>query len=621
MNKQIKFILLIFLAIIRLHPAPVEIFCSPDNITAYQGEKILLYLKVKNNLPESIRPGAGYSLSYHLYDQEGKLILFDNRRYIIPIILEKKSTTHFCLPVYFEYPISGQYIVEFDIVKEGQFWGASKNWQTDKVLLILKKLVSPEFKHKYLNTFYATRDTCLNQEQYLLRMILRNSEIVQNNRIVGFSPGTNYPQIWIRDTATFINLAKHHYPRKMLEANLELFLTHQQQNGEIPDWVNLSGKSDKNTVSTDQESSLVIAAFEIALDNPVWLKKRINGKSVYQRLEMALDWVWKYRRDPTLNLISSGLTADWGDVENSYPDQRATKLSHLSRKIFSIYTQSKYIQAMDKLIQIYHYLEKEQKVIKWKQRLTSVFSQTKKKLYLKDRGYFLIHLCPQSNRYVNLEKEILATGGNAEAMVAGLMNREQIRKFITVLERKRAKYQLPNVSFSLIPPYPAGFFPHPALKQPWIYQNGGQWDWIGGRLVKALFLKGFRKKAHQYLMEIIEKNLKNLTIFEWEDKNGNPLWGAKFYTGAAGVMGEAILKGYLGYSQNFNGYRFAPLNESYLLKINKTDRFVFSRKEKIMVHIKHMNNKSMYIFKQPGSPHVTLNQKGIHFIDLDNDRR
>ncbi len=616
MKKQIMFVLLILLALLPLQPAPVEIFCSPENITAFQGEKVLLHLKVKNNLPVSIRPEYGYFLSYHLYDREGNLILFENRRYVIPKILKKKSTTHFSLPIYFEYSQSGQYIVEFDIVKEGKFWGATKNWKTAKILLDLKKLISPVFKHKYLKTFYSTRNQDINKEQYLLRIILKNSEIVKNNRIVGFSPGTNYPQIWIRDTATFMNYAKHHYPLKILEANLELFLNHQQQNGEIPDWVSLTGKTDKNTVSTDQESSLVIAAFEIALDKPIWLKKWIKDKTVYQRLEMALDWVWKYRRDKKINLISSGLTADWGDVENSYSDQRATKLSHLSKQVFSIYTQAKYIQAMDKLIKIFHYLKKGERAKKWRERLNAISSQTKKNLYLKDKGYYLIHLCPSTNQYFNIEKEILATGGNAEAILADLMNREQIHRFIKVLEKKRKKFQLPNVSFCLIPPYPEGFFPHPALRNPWIYQNGGQWDWIGGRLVKALYLKNFRKNATQYLMEIIKKNLRNFNIFEWEDRHGNSLWGAKFYTGAAGVMGEAILKGYLRYSQNFNGYTFRPLNEHYSLKINKKDSFLFSRDKKIKIHIQHIKNKSVYIIRKSGKTPVSVKKKGIHYLDL-----
>jgi hypothetical protein len=103
----------------------------------------------------------------------------------------------------------------------------------------------------------------------------------------------------------------------------------------------------------------------------------------------------------------------------------------------------------------------------------------------------------------------------------------------------------------LIPPYSKGFFPHPALYYPWCYQNGGEWDWIGGRLVKALFITGFRKEAISYMEEIIRKNLKNYNIFEWEDRNGIGR-GALFYVGAAGVIGEAIFKGYVGLKESLD---------------------------------------------------------------------
>lgn len=614
-------IVLIALAVFPLPAAPVEIHCSPHHINVFQGEKVPLHLTVKNNLPVDIQSEHRYFLSYHIYDRDGEPIQFHNRRYIIPVVLKKKSTTRFVLPVYFEYPRSGDYIVEVDIVKEGEFWGADKKWKTDRIYLGLKKLVSREFKNRYLTTFYLTRNSTINRIQYLLRMILKNNEIVHNNKIIGFSPGSNYPQIWIRDTATFINLARYHYPRAPLERSLELFLVHQRPNGEIPDWVDVDGRTDKNTVSTDQESSLVIAAFELATENPRWLSRSVGGIPVHRRLEKALEWVWKYRRDPNLNLISSGLTADWGDVENSYPDQRATKLSPLSQKVFSIYTQSKYIQAMERMVRIHRYLNKNQKARKWKQRLETVSTQTKKRLYLKNRGYFLIHYCPQPHRYVDFERQILAVGGNAEAMLAGLMDRDQIRQFIQVLEKRREKHRLPNVSFCLIPPYPAGFFPHPAMKNPWVYQNGGQWDWIGGRLVKALFLNSFREKALQYLLEIIKKNLKNFTIFEWEDKNGYSPWGAKFYTGAAGVIGDAILNGYLRYSQTLEGHRFATLNEWYFLKIGQKDRIAFLRADDILVYIQRLRNRKVQVITHPQRPPFSLCNKGIYVIDTDNPHR
>ncbi len=497
---------------------------------------------VKNNLPTSLRPGKGYFISYHIY-RDKELVSFDNRRFVIPRVLRRNKTTKFNLPLYFEYPEAGKYTIEFDIVKEGEFWGAAKKWRTCKVSLHLKSLFSKEFKNKYLEFFYKTGRPEFDKEQYLLRMTLKNNEIFKDDKIFGFSPGSTYPAVWIRDTATFISYAKHHYPLRLFEDILELFLKTQAADGEIVDWVDAAGETGKNTVETDQESSLVLAAVEIARQNRGWLSKSIKGLAppIYKRLEMALDWVWNNKRSREYNLIFSGFTADWGDVENTYPDKRARRLSDRSTLVFSIYTQAKYIQAVEKLIEIFELLNNPAKTRKWQKRLQTIKLQAKKILYLKDKGYFITHIVPskERDRYFEMEKEMLPVGGNAEAMTAGLMNRKEIEKFLAVLEKKRAEYNLRTVSFTLLPPYPEGFFPHHLLSHPWNYQNGGEWDWIGARVVKGLLMNGFNKEAEKYLLEIVKKNLENFAIFEWEDRRGTGR-GALFYTGAAGIIGAAI---------------------------------------------------------------------------------
>jgi hypothetical protein len=615
MKKAFTILLFLLVGLYPLSSAPVELSCSTQTITAYQGEKILLNLKVKNNLNENLRPADQYFLSYHLYDRKGNLISFNNRRFILPVIIKKKHFSHFTLPIYFDYDRSGLYRVEFDLVKEGEFWGAARGWKTCRFQLDLKELISSEFKNRYLKTFYSTDIPILNKEQYVLRITLKNCEIIKDNRIWGFSTGSLYPQIWIRDTSTFIAYAKHHYPLKIFQNMVELFFAHQQDNGEIADWIDISGKSDKNTVSSDQESSMVMAAYEIAIEQSLWLKKKIRGKTITERLEMALTWVWKKRRDPEWNLIYSGLTADWGDVDNSYPDQRATKMSDRSTLVFSTYTQAKYLQAMEKLLFIFSHLKKYQKVDIWKKRHRVIRKQTLKHLYLKDRGYFIIHICPTSDRHLNIEKEILPIGGNAEAILAGLMSPKQIRKFLRVLKQKRKTYGLPNICFTLLPPYPEGFFSHPALSIPWHYQNGGQWDWIGAKLVKAMFLSNFRQEAKAYLLEIASKNIANFGIFEWEDRGGNPLWSSMFYVGAAGVIGDAILNGYFGYRSDFDHYRLDQTDDHYRLSIHKRDQFTITRNKGITIDIQQLRKKSILFKQKFGGKTIRLNKIGTHKLD------
>lgn len=529
-----------------IFPAEVEINCSPAKISAFQGEKVMVTVEVKNNSPTSYRNDANLFFSYHLYDTEEKPVSYDNRRFKIPKVLRRKKTTTFQVPLFFDRKTTGNYIVEFDIVKEGEFWGSSRKWKTSKSTLQLKPLLSDEFKREYLPRMCNTGHRPLDHEQYLLRLTLKNSEVKRNNKLFGFSAGSDYPAVWIRDTATFIAYAANHYPIDTLAGSIELFFLHQGDTGEIVDWVDTAGKTGKNTVETDQESSLVLAAHEIAVLNPKWLGKVVKGKKIVHRLDMALEWVWANRRDKKWNLITSGFTADWGDVENTYPDDRALKLSGRSTLVFSIYTQAKYIQAIQRFLEIsksIYPLNDTKRVQTWEKRLELLKAQTKKHLYLPDRGYFLVHLVPSTDRYFKMEREMLAVGGNAEAMAAGLMDKKQIERLLLVLEKRRKEYKLRTVSFTLIPPYPEGFFPHHLLARPWHYQNGGEWDWIGGRVVKALFMNGFAKEAETYLFEIVKKNLANFCIYEWEDRGGTGR-GAYFYSGAAGVIGDAIYKGY-----------------------------------------------------------------------------
>ncbi|MCP4148287.1 MAG: hypothetical protein GY757_11105 [bacterium] len=524
----------------------IEITCTPAVINAFQGEKVILTVEIKNNTAKSLRPEANFFFSYHLYDREGKQLSFDNRRFMLPGVMRRKKTSTFKIPVYFDYSKGGRYIVEFDIVKEGEYWGSSKKWKTSKAQLRLKPLFSPQFKRKYLPTNIKTGNRELDREQYLLRMTLNNCELIKDGKVFGFAAGSTYPAVWIRDTATFIALAKKYYSFDILTGIIELFLEYQAEDGEIVDWVDISGKTDKNTVETDQESSLLLAAYEMARDNPKWLAKKIKGKPIYHRLEEALEWVWGIRRDKKENLITSGFTADWGDVENTYPDKRANKLSDKSTLVYGIYTQAKYIQAIDcfiKLAKEYQAGNNAGRIDKWSRRLKLLKAQTRKRLYLKDRGYYITHILQAKGKgsYYKAEKEMLAVGGNAEAILAGLMSREEVGKFLKQLELRLKEYKLRTVSFTLIPPYPEGFFPHHLLRHPWNYQNGGEWDWIGGRVVKAFYQSGYEKEAENYLLEIVKKNLANYCIFEWEDRGGTGK-GALFYVGAAGVIGEAILK-------------------------------------------------------------------------------
>src|SRR5476651_1719555 len=92
----------------------------------------------------------------------------------------------------------------------------------------------------------------------------------------GFSAGTSYNEVWIRDFNTFIKGSLKVHPKEEVKANLLMFFKIQGEDGNIVDGVVDSAKANvgykyryspllrgwaahKNTVETDQESSLVQA--------------------------------------------------------------------------------------------------------------------------------------------------------------------------------------------------------------------------------------------------------------------------------------------------------------------------------------------------------------------------
>lgn len=608
MKRRAAVLLLgLFLLVPTLGGAQVEISCSPARVNARQGEKVVLRFLVRNRSQRRLDLGGNLFLSYHVRDRAGRDVRFDNRRFLLPVPIRPAATAAFDLPVYFSVA-PGSYLLEWDLVREGEFWGRDRGWRTATVDLRLLPLVSPDFKKDWLPTFWASGSDRLDREQYLLRQVFRNNEIRPRGRLFGFAAGSDYPQLWIRDTATMLPYARFFYPAGDLRGIVDRFFAAQSPQGEVQDWVDTSGRCDKNTVESDQESSLVLAAWPLALSDPAWLNGVMAGVSRLRRLDMALEWLWRERRDQGRGLIWSGCTADWGDVERSYPDQRSIKLSDRTRRTFSTYAQALFVQAARKLAFMAERLGDMAVAGRWRQRAEAVAGECRRRLYLPDRGYFAVHLAAAGGAALKWERDILAVGGNAEAMRAGLMTKAEIARFLKVLEERRGTYGLRTVSFTLLPPFPENFFPHPLLRVPWSYQNGGEWDWIGGRLVSALYQHGFRGEADRYLEEIAAKNLAEMNIFEWSDKAGNGR-GALFYAGAAGVLGEAILSGRLGLREDFDRYVIPAAAGRFKLAVAKgPDRFMIESAGKVTVAVSSLAKKEVCVLNASGKKNCVANK-------------
>jgi len=200
----------------------------------------------------------------------------------------------------------------------------------------------------------------------------------------------------------------------------------------------------------------------------------------------------------------------------------------------------------------------KEKAMFWTVQADSLRKKTNERLWQPERGFFRvhIHLDPKYVHDFN-EDEMFAMGGNVTAIQAGLADETQRNLILKKALELQKTFGLTTVGGVLLPPYPAGVFKHPAVDEPYEYQNGGQWDWFGGKLVYALFDNGFSRAAKEKLREIILKNLRNGGLSEWDDPAGAPR-GSDFYSGSAGSLAKALFEGYFGLRMSRSGLSLEP---------------------------------------------------------------
>jgi hypothetical protein len=106
------------------------------------------------------------------------------------------------------------------------------------------------------------------------------------------------------------------------------------------------------------------------------------------------------------------------------------------------------------------------------------------------------------------------------------------------------------------PPYPEGVF---ADMLPGEYQNGGIWDWWGGRQIEAEFEAGQATLAYQHLVALAADWARRPgEVWEWQELWSRRPRGSTRYTGAAAVVGSAIVSGLFGVEMTRDSYRISP---------------------------------------------------------------
>ena len=416
--------------------------------------------------------------------------------------------------------------------------------------------------------------------QYLYRMQTMLRPTLDANRrdfmgrlgpVNGFGAGEVYPQIWLRDSASLLPVSRFYFPRAYLTSWLEEHLAHQQSGGQLYDWIAPGPQShfkpnaprakeiygtgtdalsaDKNTVEADQESSAVVAASRIydATGDQDWLRKEIEGRRLIERLDAGLRYLLRERSDRESGLVVSGFSADWGDVSPIHPGTNAIYLDDRTPRVIGLYTNSLFCFAASKLSELYVALQEDEQAAFWRETSEQTKDSINRHLWQEDRGFYRMHavLTPSPSAGWMDDSNIFATGGNALAVLHGVADQNQATRIFHEARERRRQIGISTVSGSLLPSFPSGFFAHPMLKEPYTYQNGGQWDWFGGRFVLAEFENGFSVLARQHLSEIARKVTSGGGLYEWQTKDGQGR-GSPNYAGSAGALGTASFRGLFG---------------------------------------------------------------------------
>lgn len=403
--------------------------------------------------------------------------------------------------------------------------------------------------------------TTTNPQQQLAETILNDTTLHQVDSMArsiisqGFNAGSGYSQIWARDMNTFIEVACEETNQTDIRNAILLFFALQQPNDEMidgyvlkPDFTwydNHPYYADaapdhvgfKNTVETDQESSLIqiVGKYIRKTGDTSILREDVAGRTVLERMDDMVDYLMRERYSDQYGLLFGAMTADWGDVQPN--DDFGCDMNELSSRAIDVYDNAMFLIALDYLQEM---TDDASLLKKWKGIREQIAQHVRKHLWDAERKKFIPHLYidPSPIPAGFDENQIHYHGGTAVAIEAGLLSKEEIAVVnAQMLENVRLS-GMPSIGLTLYPTYPEGFF-RGGMAKPYVYQNGGDWTWFGGRMIQQLVENGFVEEAYDEIRPMIDRVIKNQGFFEWYGMGGVPS-GSGHFKGSAGVLAKAI---------------------------------------------------------------------------------
>jgi hypothetical protein len=396
-------------------------------------------------------------------------------------------------------------------------------------------------------------------DKILARQILADTRLdtVQSRALKllsGFSAGTSYNEVWIRDFNTFINGSLQVHPRTEVKSKLLMFFRIQGSGGDIVDGVVDSAKASvgykyrysallpgwaahKNTVETDQESSLIQAVkkyIDFTGDKAI-LDESIGGRTVLQRMEDALVYLQKERWSVKYGLITGATTIDWGDVQSE--TGWGVAINDKTKWALDIYDNAMFVKAVHDFISMVPRGYKTQK--NWSAESAKVTANVRKYLWDPAVQKYIPHIYLDGSPFSPdfNEKDILYTGGSICAVIAGFNTPVEVLEINKQMLAAAAKENHATIGITVYPPYPEKQYPN---MKPYNYQNAGDWTWFGGRMVAPLVSYGHAQEAYTELLPMLDRVILNKGFFEWYDVRTGAPRGSGDFRGEAGVLYDAI---------------------------------------------------------------------------------
>jgi glycogen debranching enzyme len=368
----------------------------------------------------------------------------------------------------------------------------------------------------------------------------------------GFNAGDGYGEVWIRDYNTFIDLACDVYDPAAIKENLLVFFNLQGTDGNIVDGFIPKSKAGagydyiytklepryaghKNTVETDQETSLIQAIYKYVkhTGKKDILTEKVGDKTVAVRMEEAMEYLLNHRYSARYGLIWGATTADWGDVQPEH--EWGVYLTSETHYAIDIYDNAMFVIALDNIMELL-----PETAVRWKSIREGIAKNARKYLWDAKKQKFIPHIYLNGSPFSPSldENAVFYHGGTAVAIEAGLLSKAEIKISLDKMIQNVKASGAGSIGLTMYPPYPQGAFMGKGM-YPYGYQNGGDWTWFGARMIQQLVRYGFVKEAYEQLQPMVDRVKANNGFYEWYSVDNKPS-GSGTFRGEAGVLYKSI---------------------------------------------------------------------------------